>query len=58
MKIRLVFKDQRTLKIKRVETEVDEPSLYSFLTNIEYFTSIMLKFEKKDEFLIGISDKD
>ena len=58
MVVSLIFKDQKTLKTRRVKTEVDEPNLYSLLVNIEYFTSVMLKLERKEEFLIGVTDKD
>ena len=58
MVINLIFKNTKTLKTRRIKTEVDESNLVSFLMNIKYLTSIITTFEKKEEFLIGINDKD
>lgn len=58
MVINLIFKNSKTLKTRRIKTEVDEPNLFSFLVNIRYLTSIVTTFEKKEEFLTGINDKD
>ena len=58
MVVNLIFKNSKTLKIRRVKTEVDEPNLFSFLVNIRYLTSTITTIEKKEEYLIGITDKD
>ena len=58
MVVNLIFKNVKTLKTRRVKTEVEEPNLLSFLANIKYLISIITTFEKKEEFLIGIIDKD
>ena len=58
MVINLIFKNAKTLKTRRVKTEVDEPNLFSFLANIRYLTSIITTLEKKEEYLISITDKD
>lgn len=47
MVVKLVFKNSKTLKTRRVQTEVDEPNLFSFLANIRYLTSIITTLEKK-----------
>lgn len=58
MVVNLIFKNSKTLKTRRVKTEVDEPNLFSFLVNIRYLTSTITTIEKKEEYLIGITDKD
>ena len=58
MVVSLIFKNNKTLKTRKVKTEIDEPNLFSFLSNIRYLTSIINTLEKKEEYLIGIIDKD
>ena len=58
MVINLVFKNSKTLKTRRVKTEIDEPNLFSFLVNIKYLTSTITTYEKKEEYLVSITDKD
>lgn len=58
MEIKLTFKNSKTLKTRGIKTEVTEPNLFSLLTDIKYLTSIITAFEKKEEYLICIADKD
>lgn len=58
MVVNLSFKDTKTLKIRTVQTEVYEPSLFSFLINTEYLITTINTLEKNGEYLINIIDKD
>ena len=59
MVINLTFKNSKILKNKESKkTETNGPNSFSLLVNIKYLTSIITAFEKKEEYLIGIINKN
>ena len=58
MGINLIFKNSKILKTRRVKTETNGQNSFSLLVKIKYLTSIITAFEKKEEYLIDIINKD
>lgn len=58
MVIKLIFKNPLKYKKRSVKVEINEECLYALLVNTRKLISIVEKYQKENEYIMGINDND
>lgn len=58
MVIKLTFKNALKHKKRSVKVEISEECLYALLVNTRKLISIVERYQKENEYIMGINDND